>query len=65
MKTLLTIVGLVALVLGLIWVGQGMGWLTWHPANMHPSFMVGDMHWTYYGAELAVLGVLIIGWSRR
>ena len=65
MKTLLTIVGVIALALGLLWVGQGLGYITWHPANMQPSFMVGDMHWVYYGAALAVLGLFIIGWSRR
>jgi hypothetical protein len=65
MKTLLLIVGVLALAFGLIWVGQGLGYITWHPAGMAPSFMVGDMHWVYYGAALAVLGLFVIGWSRR
>jgi len=65
MKTLLFIVGLIALALGVIWVGQGLGYFTWTPAGMKPSFMIGDMHWTYYGAGLAVLGLLIIMYSRR
>jgi hypothetical protein len=65
MKTLLLIVGVVALLAGLVWVGQGLGYITWHPAGMAPSFMVGDMHWTYYGAALAVLGLFVIAWSRR
>jgi hypothetical protein len=65
MKTVLLIVGILALAAGLVWVGQGLGYITWHPAGMQPSFMVGDMHWTYYGAGLAVLGLLVIAWSRR
>ncbi len=65
MKAVLMIVGLIALALGLLWVGQGLGYVTWHPAGMKPSFMIGDMHWTYYGAALAVVGVLIMAWSRR
>jgi hypothetical protein len=65
MKTLLLIVGIVAIVLGLIWVGQGMGYLTYTPAGMKPSFMIGNMQWTYYGAALALLGLFIVFWSRR
>lgn len=32
---------------------------------MKPSFMIGDMHWTYYGAALAVFGLLVIMYGRR
>jgi len=65
MKGLLLIVGLIAIIIGLIWVGQGTGYLTYTPAGMKPSFMIGDTHWTYYGAGLAVLGLFIVFWSRR
>lgn len=65
MKGLLLIVGLIAIVIGLIWVGQGTGYLTYTLAGMKPSFMIGDAHWTYYGAGLAVLGLFIVFWSRR
>lgn len=65
MRALLLIVGIVAIVLGLIWVGQGMGYLTYTPAGMKPSFMIGNMQWTYYGAALALLGLFIVFWSRR
>ena len=61
MKMLLLIVGLLALVLGLFWVGQGLGYIKW-PAS---SFMVSQMKWTYYGAGLAVVGFFIILLSRR
>ena len=65
MKFVLLIAGLVALAFGLIWVGQGLGYITWHPAGMAPSFMVGDRNWVYYGAALAVFGVFLIIRSRR
>jgi hypothetical protein len=65
MRTILTIVGVLVLAMGLIWVGQGLGYLTWTPAHMKPSFMIGDMHWTYYGAALAVFGLLVIMYGRR
>ncbi|HEY2067971.1 MAG TPA: hypothetical protein VGG48_00330 [Rhizomicrobium sp.] len=65
MRTLLMIVGFLAFVAGLIWIGQGLGYITWHPSFMKPSFMVGDMHWTYYGAGLSALGLVIILFARR
>jgi hypothetical protein len=65
MRIVLMIVGVIAFLLGLVWIGQGLGYLTWTPAGMHPSFMIGDMHWTYYGCGLAVLGLIIILYARR
>jgi len=65
MRTVLLIIGLLALLMGLVWVGQGMGYLTYTPAGMKPSFMIGDMHWTYYGAALAVVGLVLVISSRR
>jgi len=65
MRTLLMIVGVLAFLMGLVWIGQGLGYVTWHPAGMAPSFMVGDMHWTYYGAALAAVGLIVIMLARR
>lgn len=65
MRTVLMIVGVLAFLMGLVWIGQGLGYITYTPAGMHPSFMIGDMHWTYYGAGLAAVGLLIILVSRR
>jgi hypothetical protein len=47
MKILLTIVGLLVLAMGLIWAGQGLGIVTWHPAGMPQSFMVNNREWIY------------------
>lgn len=58
MKLLLTIVGALAVLLGGVWILQGL--------NVLPgSFMTGDMTWALYGAILAVVGVAAIFWARR
>ncbi len=65
MRGLVLLVGFVALVAGVIFAGQGSGYLTYTPPGMHPSFMIGDMHWTYYGIAIAVVGLLLILIGRR
>ena len=61
MQTLLTIVGLVLLIAGLVFVGQGSGYFP-YPAS---SFMISQTRWIYYGGGIAVVGLLIIIFARR
>jgi uncharacterized membrane protein len=61
MRTLLLIAGLVAFVIGLLWIGQGTGIVNW-PAS---SFMIRQIQWALYGAALAALGLILIWQSRR
>ena len=61
MKTLLLIVGIAALLMGLLWIGQGTGVIKW-PAS---SFMLDQRPWALRGAILAVVGVALILFSRR
>ena len=61
MKTLLTIVGILALLMGLLWMGQGAGYIHW-PAE---SFMIDQRPWIYYGGALAAVGLLLIVFARR
>jgi hypothetical protein len=61
MRKLLLIVGLVALALGLLWIGQGTGVIAWPQT----SFMINQMQWTGYGAVLAALGLILIWQGRR
>ena len=61
MKAVLSIVGLIALVFGLHWIGQGTGYFVW-PAN---PVMDNHIDWAYGGAALAILGLLLIVYSRR
>ena len=60
-KTLLMIVGLLATLMGLLWIGQGTGVVRW-PAS---SFMIDMSEWTVKGAGLAVVGLLLILLARR
>ena len=61
MKTLVALVGVLATLMGLLWIGQGLGLVHW-PAS---SFMIAQTQWAVYGAVLAAIGVAAIWWSRR
>jgi hypothetical protein len=61
LKIALLVVGFLALVIGLIWVGQGTGYFP-YPAS---SFMINEMPWVYRGAILALLGLVAVAVSRR
>lgn len=61
MQTLLTVIGVVLLLAGLVFVGQGSGYFP-YPAS---SFMVNATQWIYYGGGIAVVGLLLIAWGRR
>jgi hypothetical protein len=61
MKTLLMFIGIIVLAAGLLFVGQGSGYIRW-PAN---SFMISQIKWVYYGGGMAVIGFLLIIFARR
>ena len=61
MKTLLLITGIAAILMGLLWIGQGTGYIHW-PAS---SFMLDQRPWATRGAILAVVGAMLIILSRR
>ena len=61
MKAALLILGLLALLVGLLWVGQGAGLVHW-PAS---SFMIDQRPWVTRGALLALFGLVLILLSRR
>ena len=61
MKTILLIVGVFALLMGLLWVGQGLGMIHW-PAS---SFMLDQRPWATRGAILAVVGVALIVFAKK
>ena len=61
MRLLIMIVGVLLVLMGGLWVGQGMGWIMW-PAS---SFMLLDTKWAYMGGATLVVGLLLIGFSRR
>lgn len=61
MRLLLLIVGLLALAIGLLWIGQGTGVIQWPES----SFMISQIQWAEYGVALAVLGLILILLSKR
>jgi hypothetical protein len=61
LRTTFLLVGILAVVVGLIWVGQGTGYFP-YPAE---SFMINQMPWVYRGAGLAALGLIAVLVSRR
>lgn len=63
MKLLLALVGLIALAAGLVWAGEGLGYLNYPLPYMPPMF--GVRLWAWYGAGVALLGLLIVIYSRR
>jgi len=61
MKTALLILGILAALTGLLWIGQGAGYVNWPQS----SFMINQTQWVYYGACLAFVGLFLIGFTRR
>jgi hypothetical protein len=58
MKIALTVAGILCVLMGGTWFLQGI--------NVLPgSFMTGQIEWAYYGAGLAVVGMLLIVLPRR
>ena len=60
-RLLVVVVGVLCLLMGLLWIGQGMGVIRW-PAE---SFMIGVSDWVMRGAILAILGAVMIAIGRR
>ena len=61
MQALLTAVGIIFLIAGLVFVGQGSGYFP-YPAS---SFMISQTRWIYYGAGIAVVGLFVLIFARR
>jgi hypothetical protein len=61
LRGLLLILGILAVLMGLLWVGQGTGLVMW-PAE---SFMLAERAWAVRGALLAAVGLVLVWLSRR
>ncbi len=60
MRIVSTLLGLLLVVMGGIWILQGLN-LAW--GALARSFMQGDQHWALYGAIVFIIGVCQIVWS--
>jgi hypothetical protein len=61
MRNLLLVLGLLALGVGVLWIGQGTGMIAWP----RTSFMINQIEWAGYGAALAAVGLILIWQSKR
>jgi hypothetical protein len=52
------IVGVVLILVGLLWIGQGIGLIG-------GSFMTGEAIWAFIGAGCAVFGFVLVRGARR
>lgn len=60
-RRVLIIVGLLMAAMGLLWIGQGLGYVRW-PAS---SFMIDQSPWVTRGAMLAAAGLVVVLIGRR
>ncbi|MDE2464160.1 MAG: hypothetical protein KGO02_10650 [Alphaproteobacteria bacterium] len=61
MRLLLIVVGLFALAIGLLWIGQGTGYVMW-PST---SFMLRQTVWAWYGGALTIGALIILTYAAR
>lgn len=54
-------IGILAVLFGLVWIGQGSGYFP-YPAS---SFMIAQPQWMLYGAILVLLGIAAVVAGRR
>ena len=52
MKNGLVVLGVLLLLVGLVWVGQGLGYIK-------GSFMTGDMKWFWIGLAMIAAGMVV------
>ena len=60
-RAVLLLAGILAIPMGLLWIGQGLGLIMW-PAS---SFMLGAPEWSVNGTALVVTGMLAVWLARR
>jgi len=59
MRIVSSLIGVAMIALGTIWILQGLN------LAFRVGFMVGDIHWTIYGAILALFGIGQVIWSNQ
>jgi len=57
MRIVSTPIGIAMILAGTVWILQGLN------LAFRVGFMVGDFHWTIYGAILALVGIAQVLWS--
>jgi hypothetical protein len=57
MRFVSSLIGVAMILMGIVWMLQGLN------LAFRVGFMVGNYHWTIYGAILALLGIAQLIWS--
>jgi hypothetical protein len=57
MRIVSSCIGVAMILMGAVWMLQGLN------LAFRVGFMVGNYHWTIYGAALALVGVAQVVWS--
>jgi hypothetical protein len=57
MRIVSSLIGIAMILIGVVWMLQGLN------LAFRVGFMVGNYHWTIYGAILALVGVAQVFWS--
>jgi hypothetical protein len=57
MQIVSSLIGVAMILMGAVWMLQGLN------LAFRVGFMVGNYHWTIYGAILALVGVAQVVWS--
>jgi hypothetical protein len=57
MRIVSSFIGVIMMAMGTVWILQGLN------LAFRRGFMVGDYHWTIYGAILCLLGIAQVIWS--
>jgi hypothetical protein len=57
MRYVSSLIGILMVAMGTVWMLQGLD------LAFRVGFMVGDKHWTVYGAILALFGIAQVIWS--
>jgi hypothetical protein len=57
MRIVSSLIGIAMILMGIVWMLQGLN------LAFRVGFMVGNYHWTIYGAILALFGIAQLIWS--
>ncbi|HSS93758.1 MAG TPA: hypothetical protein VLR46_07190 [Candidatus Dormibacteraeota bacterium] len=56
MKTGAAVIGVLVVLVGAVFAGQGLGYIP-------GSFMTGDMHWFWIGGAMVVVGLALLAFT--
>jgi hypothetical protein len=60
MRVVSSLIGLLLIALGAVWIMQGIGV---GPDAIMRGFMVNDIRWAFHGTLLALVGIAQVVWS--